>query len=559
MWSTIRSSGPAATRDTCATYPWSFTFNGSLLIEDSSEISWGQRVNKDQESLASRPAVSRADGVTESERYLKKLCERTFLSLWSYPNVYRDQGGTAGGDGKEICDLLVVFENHVIVFSDKDCAFPDSGDLTKDWRRWFRKAVKKSADQVWGAERWIRSHPDRLFTDRPCEHNFPIDLPDLDKAVFHRIVVAHDSSHRCRREFNGGSGSLMISTAITGTAHYEANPRGIQLFTVGDLNPEKGYVHVLDDTSLEIVLGSLDTITDFVEYLTKKEALMRSGCAVEATGEEDLLAFYLSDIDENEQHAFMLPPNPQGLYIEEGYWEWFSQHPQRHAQLEANRISYAWDALIEQFSEHIIGGTQYYASHDSVGESEKSIRLLAREPRTRRRMLATGLLEVIDEKLPEDGRRSRHILPSRPGDPYYVFLTLWRPESVSYEDFRKVRRRLLEWHCMVLKTIYPDAEDIVGIATEDRTTTSRSEDVVYLDARWWNEDLQSEALSLQEKFGILREYERIDFQVQEYPDTPTRSPHALSPTALNVKGRDRNLPCPCGSGTKFKKCCGRNT
>ena len=261
MWSTIRSSGPAATRDTCATYPWSFTFNGSLLIEDSSEISWGQRVNKDQESLASRPAVSRADGVTESERYLKKLCERTFLSLWSYPNVYRDQGGTAGGDGKEICDLLVVFENHVIVFSDKDCAFPDSGDLTKDWRRWFRKAVKKSADQVWGAERWIRSHPDRLFTDRPCEHNFPIDLPDLDKAVFHRIVVAHDSSHRCRREFNGGSGSLMISTAITGTAHYEANPRGIQPFTVGDLNPEKGYVHVLDDTSLEIVLGSLDTIT----------------------------------------------------------------------------------------------------------------------------------------------------------------------------------------------------------------------------------------------------------------------------------------------------------
>lgn len=59
-------------------------------------------------------AVPRADGVTESERYLKTLCDRTFLSLWSYPGVYRDQGRPGKGDGKEVCDLLVVFENHVI-------------------------------------------------------------------------------------------------------------------------------------------------------------------------------------------------------------------------------------------------------------------------------------------------------------------------------------------------------------------------------------------------------------------------------------------------------------
>lgn len=68
---------------------------------------------------AAGPAISRADGITASERYLKKLCDRTFLSLWSYPNVYRDQSGASKGEGKEVCDLLVVFENHVIIFSDK--------------------------------------------------------------------------------------------------------------------------------------------------------------------------------------------------------------------------------------------------------------------------------------------------------------------------------------------------------------------------------------------------------------------------------------------------------
>jgi hypothetical protein len=49
----------------------------------------------------------RAEGVTDSERYLGRLCEHSFLSLWSYPGVFRDQGRRdRRGDGKEVCDLL---------------------------------------------------------------------------------------------------------------------------------------------------------------------------------------------------------------------------------------------------------------------------------------------------------------------------------------------------------------------------------------------------------------------------------------------------------------------
>jgi len=512
-------------------------------------------VNEPHDSTQTSPAIFRAGGVTEAERYLKNLCDRTFLSLWSYPGVYRDQKASGKGDGKELCDLLVVFENHVIIFSDKDCAFPDSGGLVKDWSRWFRKAVKKSADQVWGAERWIRDHPDRLFLDHACEHEFPIDLPDPEEAVFHRIVVAHDSANRCRREFGGGSGSLILDTTVAGAAHHDANQHDVRPFRIGDLDPDRGYVHVLDDTTLDILLATLDTITDFVEYLTRKEALMRGDRAVMAAGEEDLLAFYLSDIDENEQHAFVVPEDVNAVLVDEGHWEHFSQHQQRHAQIEANEVSYAWDALIEQFNRHIIDRTQYYTSHDSVRVSEKIVRLLARESRTKRRMLASGLLEVVADELPEWGRRSRHLPPSRPGDTCYVFLTLWHPPSVSYDDFRTVRRRLLNAYCMVLKTMYPEAEDIVGIATEDRTAVSRSEDAIYLDASHWNEELQSEALSLQKEFDIMSELKRSDFRVQEYPDVSTVS--SYTPRAM--KGRDRNLPCQCGSERKFKKCCGSNT
>jgi hypothetical protein len=70
------------------------------------------------------PAVVQAAGITQAERYLHDLCNQSFLSLWSYPGVFRDQGQRNGGDGKEVCDLLVVFGDDIIIFSDKDCAFP---------------------------------------------------------------------------------------------------------------------------------------------------------------------------------------------------------------------------------------------------------------------------------------------------------------------------------------------------------------------------------------------------------------------------------------------------
>jgi hypothetical protein len=74
------------------------------------------------------PNVEKQEGTTAAERFLARLCSKSFLSLWSYPGVYRDQGKRGPGDGKEICDLLVVFGDDIVVFSDKDCHFPASGN-----------------------------------------------------------------------------------------------------------------------------------------------------------------------------------------------------------------------------------------------------------------------------------------------------------------------------------------------------------------------------------------------------------------------------------------------
>ena len=81
---------------------------------------------------SARPAVVRGSGVTPSERYLASLAEKSFLDLWSYPNVYIDKKASPTGEGKELCDLLVVCGDHVLIFSDKSIGWPE-GDLTLSW------------------------------------------------------------------------------------------------------------------------------------------------------------------------------------------------------------------------------------------------------------------------------------------------------------------------------------------------------------------------------------------------------------------------------------------
>jgi len=497
-----------------------------------------------------------SQGVTVAERYLKRLCDRSFLSLWSYASIFRDQGKTAAsGDGKEVCDLLVIFQDDIIIFSDKDCAFPDTGRLELDWCRWFRKAILKSADQVWGAERWIRTNPDRLYLDRRCTQPFPIKVPDLTKARFHRIVVAHDSARRCRQHL-GGTGSLMLMPRITGIEHITPEAEGFTPFAVGQIDPDKGYVHILDDTTLDVLMNTLNTISDFVSYLTKKEAFITSGLLLTAAGEEDLLAFYLARLNEQREHDFVLPADCHGIGIDEGHWEEFARSPERRAQLDADEISYAWDALIEKFTYHAINGTSYSMSHQGLANQEKLFRLFARERRTRRRMLAKAIIGLL-EKTPGTQRGTRLVLPSHAGDPYYVFAVVPHLPSVSYDEYRQVRRKLLEALCMVAKLRFPDALDIIGIATEvgiDNAT--RSEDAVYLDAREWNDDQAAEAKSLREDLGLLKSLNRFEGREYEYPsETLSHREHKRNPATRPTSRR--NSPCPCGSGRKFKKCCGR--
>jgi len=490
------------------------------------------------------PVVLPAEGVTDAERYLAKLCRHSFLSMWSYPGVFRDQGRPGGkGDGKEVCDLLVVFENHVIIFSDKDCRFNDVGDLEVEWARWFKRAVQNSANQVWGAERWIRQFPNRLFIDRKCTIPFPINLPDPDRAIFHRIVVAHDASRACHAKL-GGSGSLMLDNTVTGDLHLSHMP-----FTIGQINPAKGYVHVFDDTTLNIVMSTLDTITDFTAYLTKKERFLTGKRFISAAGEEELLGVYLGKLNKFGEHDFVIAGNYDAVSFDEGIWEAFVRSPERQAQIERDRISYSWDKLIEKFAFHAMTGTQYFTSGRPLHEQEVMFRFLAREPRTRRRMLAISLHEVLENSIHARVWSARVMQPTEVGFPYYVFLFLKRKPGLTDKQYRNIRMNLLSDYCSVAKLKFPQATDIIGIASEAGLPPQRSEDLMYLDASHWSPKDQAEAKEIQSRLGLLRKVTASATREYEYPVDHKGKRRKTTPS--------RNSPCPCGSGERFKRCHGQ--
>ena len=350
-----------------------------------------QALNNDAPQCA---PIQKADGVTAAEKYLARLCDRNFLSLWSYPGVHRDEGKPQnGGHGKEICDLLVVFDEHIIIFSDKHCQLQNSGDVRRDWRRWFKKAIQKSAEQAWGAERWIRQNPNRIFLDRECKQPLPVGLPPMERAVFHLVVVAHGISLRIRQCFPGSSGSLMLNTALKGFDKHTFP------FYVGDLAPQKTFVHIFDDDSLHTLMSTRDTISDFVAYLSTRKRLLRGQRKICSTGEEQLLAIYLRNLNENNEHDFVFPTDPgqvvSKIYLLEGHWEDFQNAPERIAQLNADKVSYAWDRLIEKFNFYALRGEQYYVTDGGFRDSEKVLRFMAREPRWKRRYLAKAILDML--------------------------------------------------------------------------------------------------------------------------------------------------------------------
>jgi hypothetical protein len=482
-------------------------------------------------------------GTTDRERYLATLASSQFFSLWSYPGLSRP---ARNGITKELADLSVIFGDEIILFSDKDIAWSSHPDLETTWSRWYRAAVLKSADQLWGAVKHLRGPDPAIFLDARCEAPFPLPVIS-SRTRIHLIAVASNSVEPARNYFSeigapGSSGTLMHAFGISEV------DEGKQPFMIGDLDRNKPYVHVFDEETLDRVFSELGTIGDFVHYLSEKETAIRSGKLGMYAGEEDLLAFYLQEQMPDgygclpfEHHRIN---TLNTITIPEGEWREYARSEVYRTRSRMRERAREWFELIEPFSRAVLAAQTGEANETPLEVHEVVLRAAASENLASRARLGTAFAEKY-KSMPV-GARSSRAAPSlcHPGRVYLFVFIPWVRDSTTYEEYRAYRLQVMHAYACVapLKFLHMTEIIIVGAQTPDETGT-RSETMIYVNC---DEPLSPEQIAEATK---LMESEQI------LVDVPVQSLRVEVPLASLSRRYGRNDPCPCGSLKKNKKCC----
>ncbi|MBD3219291.1 MAG: hypothetical protein GF310_13530 [candidate division Zixibacteria bacterium] len=173
--------------------------------------------------------------VTLSEKFVGDLCSNSFFNIWSFRNPVKEVGLE-----KELTDVLIVCDTNLIIISVKEIKFQENVAYETAYERWLKRAVERSVKQIYGAERQLKKMD--IVINQDGEEG--INLPPLESRVIHRIGVAL-----------GGKRKVLYSSANFG----------------------KGFVHIFDEFSFYLIIKELDTISDFIEYLRKKEIFLSSG------------------------------------------------------------------------------------------------------------------------------------------------------------------------------------------------------------------------------------------------------------------------------------------
>jgi hypothetical protein len=431
----------------------------------------------------------------ESEAYLESIARKSFLSMWSYPNPY--YGHVETKKGKELCDLLVIFEKYIILFSDKSCNYPITLDEEIAWRRWYKRSIDKSINQLIGAKKTLERFPERVFTDINLITRFPLKLPPQDSVRIFLIAVTHKSSSMCLCKY--GRSSLELDTRLQ---------RDEKILTVG-CHINEHFVHILDDTTLEILMKNLDTIKDFTEYLKAKERALSSYDFI-VPGEENLLAHYLLNRDENGKHIMPISGEfsiDNLMQVENEKWDKYVDSDQYSWSKEQNRTSYNIDNVIEHFTESFFGGEMVVGQQESIEYHEKALRLLAAESRFSRRVISKALSSIYDEQDLTTTWASTIASPEFK-DVRYVFITY--PQPTTEMDIDTVEKIMLEYllrHVLVAQYLFARNNTIIGIAIPNRDCKFKSYCMHILDGSKLTEDDHQEARMLHQCGGIFANLE----------------------------------------------------
>jgi hypothetical protein len=263
------------------------------------------------------------------EEFVNELAYNSFLKFWCYPSPRFENG-----DKKEICDLLILFNSILIVVSVKNYAFKGNHF------RYFNNTIAKAVKQIHGACRVLfgSSEVQIKHPDKPIEI-FPRD--QITK-VFRVVINLGD---------------------------------GVKFYPFNQATKNDDYVTLFDKDSFQAIIGELDTIPDFIDYLEKREKLFKGRTTIILPGDEfdftvetqqeffkvgetlgdkhilisgtekDLLSHFFKN---RRNFPDVLNGDSHGYYLQiDGDWEKFAANQKVQNKNQADQVSYFIDEFVK--------------------------------------------------------------------------------------------------------------------------------------------------------------------------------------------------------------------
>lgn len=281
--------------------------------------------------------MSQIEKGNAGEKFVNEIAYNSFMKYWCYPSPKDEYG-----DKKEICDLLIIFQEYTIILSVKNYEFKEN------YARYFKKTIDKAIKQIYGAERKLFKSNRDIFIKHPERKIEKFPRSQANKV--HRIII------------NLGE--------------------GVKFYPFKKETNDNKFITLFDKEAFKTIVGELDTIPDFIEYLIKREELFADKNVVILPGEEedfppetviqflehycqenvkptentsiflsgtehDLLAHYLENKKSFSEVLHSAKCND--LFIQlDGNWEEFIAKKQVKKKKELDRNSYFIDDLVKK-------------------------------------------------------------------------------------------------------------------------------------------------------------------------------------------------------------------
>ena len=454
---------------------------------------------------------ARTRAPTPTEQLLSNYAERVFLPLWSYPSPYSTPQ-------QELCDLLAVAEDNIFIFSDKNInlSWPDSANASPEdfavyWNRWFKKAVKKSAAQLWGAESHLKQKKE-IYLNQKCDKAILLSC-DMTKANYHLVLIANGANEAMKRMCNSSDiPTLVINSFLQGTKDHKLSTMNI--FRIGELDKTRTFVHVFDTWSFKFVMQHFDTATDLIGYLTERRNLLRVKCKGAIIDDERaFMVHYYRHYDESKKQ-FSFPTNPsEGLWIQGG--NDMDNHVLRQIEglKKADQNSYFWDRIINLCIKN-------HRNKITTPEYSAICRVLAimvRENRFNRRCLSDYILDRI-KNIPEGARWAGMLRSEVTHGVVYVFYAAPRG-NLTIEKDTEYRGEILRACTVLVLEKYSSYRECIGLSFGAGGDIDNSNHLfVYTTREHLTSDLKKRAHRLQNELGLFKNPQYSMKHVSQFPD-----------------------------------------